>query len=238
MSFSFFVPTDDGDDLAQVLEYGAPGAATVEDDLPATGWPDGYVHVYLPGVSTRGIELHRDGGLLAVRLLTCSAPEEYELGVGLAAMTATLGGNQVTSEDGWELGPDELGRRLAAELTAAGPEDELPARLLAAMRRTQWTGEAYYPASVLELTGKLTGKKVSFALWSANACVIPDVELVMLHGTREEARLAVPRGTVPAFAGDRFTWLDEVQLLLEAVPEADWPAMRAAAEPYRVELPQ
>jgi hypothetical protein len=279
MSFSVHVRTGRRLGLADVLAAGGPGARTVDDDPPAGGWPDGDVHVvHLPGRSTRGVELSRDGRDLSVRLLTCSAAEEYALGVSLARAAAELSGTDVEAEDGWKGAPatvgdrygaawiadhlrsgtrialtlaDErgpitmsgpvrdfhLGARLAAELRAAGPEDELPERLTAAMRRAQWPGEEYFPASTMRLTGKASGTSVSFAVWPPIACVIPFVELVVLYGEDRDRTVPVARESVPAIAGPACAWLDERQLLLEAVPEARWPAVRAAAEPYRVELP-
>jgi hypothetical protein len=280
VSFSFSVRIRRGVGLADVLAAAGNDLSTVEDDLPAAGWRDGYTHVYLPGVSTRAVELSRGAEDLEVRLLTCSAPQEYALALSLATAAAELSGTQVRAEDGWEgpagaagehYGPAwvagnvasgarialgladnergpivmggpvrdfHLGPRLAAELRAGGPEDGLPDRLLAAMRHTQWPGEWYYAASRIVVTGRRTGTKVTVAVWSGIDCVIPDVELVVLHPPGEGGSPHVRRESVPAFTGAHWSWLDERQLLLEAVPEDDWPAMRAAAEPYRVELPQ
>jgi hypothetical protein len=278
MSFTFSVPTTPGVGLADVLAAGAPGAEATEE-VPPSGWPGGYVHVWLPGTSTRGVELSAGGGELDVRLLTCSAREEYELGVALAGAAARLSGTTVSAEDGWELAPDELpghfgpdwaaaqaeagpgiaimlanergplsmsgpvrdfhdGARLAGELAAAGPPAELPARFLAAMRRTQWPGERYYAASTFQLSGKTSGATVTFAVWSAIATVIGDVELVMLHGGGDQAPVPVPRTVVPAVAGRYGAWLDEVQLLLEEVPADDWSAVLAAATPHQATLPE
>ena len=277
MSFTFSVPTAPRLGLADVLAAGAPGVRSAEE-VPPSGWPDGYVHIWLPDVSTRGVELSADGGELDVRLLTCSAREEYELGVALAAAAARLSGTRVRSEDGWELAPAELpgrfgpawaaqqadagpgvamllagergplsmsgpvrdfhvGPRLAGELAAAGPEAELPARFLAAMRRAQWPGERYYAASTYQLSGKRSGATVTFAVWSGVATVIPDVELVMLHASRDQPPLAVPRPAVPSIAGRYGAWLDEVQLLLEEVPADDWSTVLAAAAPHQAHLP-
>jgi hypothetical protein len=276
MSFTFSVPTAPGVGLADVLAAGGPGVQSTEE-VPPSGWPGGYVHVWLPGVSTRGVELSSERGELDVRLLTCSAREEYELGVALAGAAARLSGTRVSSEDGWELSADELtgqfgppwaaeqaeggpgiaillagergplsmsgpvrafhvGARLAGELAAAGPPDELPARFLATMRRTQWPGERYYAASTFQLSGKTSGATVTFAVWSAIATVIGDVELVMLHGG-DEAPVPLPRAALPAVAGRYGAWLDEVQLLLEDVPADDWPSVLAAAAPHRASLP-
>ena len=68
--------------------------------------------------------------------------------------------------------------------------------------------------------------------------MIPDVELVVLHGEDMDRTVPVARESVPAIAGPACTRLDEFQLRLEAVPDDQWPAMRAAAEPHRVELPE
>jgi len=275
MSFSFWARAPRGVGLGDVL---APalraGASTVEDDVGAAE----YTHVYLPGVSTRGVEVYREDQDVVVRLLTCSAPGEYALGVFLARTAAELSGTEVRSEHGWQGAPasvqdeygaawiagevasgarialtlaDErgpltmggpvrnfhLGARLAAELRAAGPEDGLADRLLAAVRRAQWPGDRYYSATTMRLTGKSSGNSVSFAVWSPVACVLPDVEVVVMHGDNLDTTVPVALDSVPLIAGPLCTRLDERQLLLEPVPDEDWPAMRTAAGRYRVELP-
>jgi hypothetical protein len=278
MSFTFTIPGPGGTGVADLLALAAPSAATVEDELPASGWPGWRVHAYLPGRSVRSVELFHDGDSLDVRLMTNSAPEDHELGVTIAATAARLDGTTVTSEDGWELGPDELavqfgptwvadqvasgariamtlaadrgpitmggpirdfhmGARLAAELRAAGPDDDLPERLVVTMRRVQWPGEDYYPASVFQTTGKESGATATFAVWAGVACIIPKVELVVLSGPGEHEPVPVPLAAVAGLAGDRATRLDEFQLLLDGVPDADWPAVLAAADTQRVPLP-
>ena len=114
MSFSFSVRTRRGVGLADVLAAAGNGLSTVEDDLPAAGWRDGYTHVYLPGLSTRGVEVYREGKDMVVRLMTCSAPEEYALGVSLARAAAELSRTDVRSEDDWKGAPATVGERYDA----------------------------------------------------------------------------------------------------------------------------
>lgn len=55
------------------------------DDVPAP-WPDRtFAHVYVPGFSTRGVEIGPEDGVFTVRVLSNAAPEELAMAVRLVA---------------------------------------------------------------------------------------------------------------------------------------------------------
>ena len=69
-------------------KYGkGEGAATMR--VP---WPPGIRHFYRPGLSARGAEVSYEKGTFQVRILTLSAPEDYDLAMRLAEAVARLAG--------------------------------------------------------------------------------------------------------------------------------------------------
>ena len=58
----------------------APPAPACWGEEPASGpWPEGQVYLYLPGVSTRAVEVLRDGDRLTVTVRACSCEEDWQL---------------------------------------------------------------------------------------------------------------------------------------------------------------
>jgi hypothetical protein len=119
VSFSFSVATATPPPLASIVDR-----IDVEDlrfeegeEVAAAGaaWPPMCVHLFRPGVSTRGIEVCHGNGGVTVRLLACSAPEEHELALRFVRATADLAGAPVRPQDAGELAVDELDGRYGAE---------------------------------------------------------------------------------------------------------------------------
>jgi hypothetical protein len=132
VSFTFSVATASPPPLASIVGR-LGGGLRYEEDLPAgtaEAWPPMCVHLYRPGISTRSVEVCRAGGAVKVRLLACSAPEDYALGLSLVCMVAELAGAPVRPQDGDEIAArdlcDRYGPAWVARQVAAG------ARILAA----------------------------------------------------------------------------------------------------------
>ncbi|HEX6675755.1 MAG TPA: hypothetical protein VF486_12100 [Actinomycetes bacterium] len=122
MSFSFSVATANPPPLASIVDRIGDKDLRFEEGeevgATARAWPSMCVHLYRPGVSTRSVEVCLQGDAVNVRLLSCSSPEEYELGMRFLRATAELAGAGVRPEDAGELAVDELEKRYGAEWAA------------------------------------------------------------------------------------------------------------------------
>jgi hypothetical protein len=284
VSFTFSVATASPPPLASIVDRLGGDLRFEEDqvDLDAAAWPPMCVHLYRPGVSTRGVELCHAGGAVKVRLLVCSAPEDYQLGLGVVRAVAEPAGAPVRPADSGELDAGELGSRYGAEwvagqvaasaevlavlasergqVTMRGPVrdfhvgkrllDELrdragrrfAERLLDAFRRSQYVdSERYYEAHPIEVAAADGTRTLEVAMWAPSSIgyLFAPVDYVFLMAREQDGgdMLAVPFDAVPEIAGDRCTFLDERQLLVEPVDEQQWSDLSERAEQHRVELP-
>jgi hypothetical protein len=137
VSFSFSVATAAPPPLADIVDHLGDGDLRFEEDelaRAAKPWPPGCVHLYRPGISTRPVEVCHRQGAVTVRLLACSAHEDYALGVSFARVTAELAGAPVRPEDaGGEVAAGELEQRYGPAWAAG--ELESGARVLAKVVR-------------------------------------------------------------------------------------------------------
>jgi hypothetical protein len=101
VSSSFFVRRGPPEDAAAVITaLDRPGVRWADGDLDELvgPWPDGVVLLWIPGASTRGVELTYTDGRMCVRVLAMSAPEDYDLAFRLVEV---LGGDgAVEPEEG------------------------------------------------------------------------------------------------------------------------------------------
>jgi hypothetical protein len=120
VSFTFSVATASPPPLASISDRLGGDLRFEEDEAAggATAWPPMCVHLYQPGVSTRSVELCHTGDAVKVRLLACSAPEDYELGLRVVQVVAELAGARVRPEDAGELAAGELDGRYGSEWAA------------------------------------------------------------------------------------------------------------------------
>jgi hypothetical protein len=134
--------------------------------------------------------------------------------------------------------PFYLGPRFAAELrAAAGSVEE---RLSAAMVALQNIDEdRYFEASAMQLSPKQRASKavpITLAAWASDvAYLFPDVQYFALKD--EGGLFTVPASAGPKIAGRNWRYLDEKNALVEAIADADWPAVLARARSLAVDLP-
>jgi hypothetical protein len=127
-----------------------------------------------------------------------------------------------------------IGTRLLGELEAAGPAAELPARVLATMRRVQWDVPAGFRDAGVFVSGGEGQRKTEFTVWVPDEnLVIPFVDYVALRVAAGEI-VMVPFAAVAGLAGARATLLDECQLLVSAIARDEWTGVVAAARPLAV----
>lgn len=131
--------------------------------------------------------------------------------------------------------PFLVGERLVAELRASGPAEGFGARLIDAMRRTQWPADCF-AASVMGISGGTSGRSIRLAVLTGRGrTLLPDVDAVAL---REPAggQLYVPPGVVAELLPEQARYLDERHLLVDAIEEIGWTTFLAAAGPRAVDL--
>lgn len=118
MSSSFFVRRAPPDDAAAVIAaLERPGVRWADGELDELvgPWPEGVVLLWIPGASTRGVELTHGDGRMCVRILAMSAPEDYDLAFRLLEV---LGGDrQVEPEEGEPFPATEVRARFGGEWT-------------------------------------------------------------------------------------------------------------------------
>lgn len=130
--------------------------------------------------------------------------------------------------------PFHAGGRLVAELRESGPPEGLGDRLVEAMRRTQWPGDAFV-ASVLAVSGGPSGKRTRLAVLTGRTrTLLPDVDAIVLQDPGES--LYVPPAVVHELLPDDARYLDERHLLVEPVDEARWAELIRAARPRAIDI--
>jgi hypothetical protein len=101
VSSSFFVrrgPPDDAAAIVAALDRSGVRWADGELEELNGPWPEGVVLLWIPGASTRGVEVTVVDGRMCVRILAMSSPEDYDLAFRLVEV---LGGDgQVEPEEG------------------------------------------------------------------------------------------------------------------------------------------
>jgi hypothetical protein len=147
VSFSFSVATATPPPLASIVDRIDDKDLRFEEGEEAGAggaWPPMCVHLYRPGVSTRGVEVCRQEGAVTVRLLACSSPEDHELGLRFVRATAELAGAGVRPQDADELAVGELDGRYGADWAAR--QVTSAARLVARLARER--GQVTIPGPV------------------------------------------------------------------------------------------
>ncbi len=93
MSSSFFLRRDPPTDAAAVIAaLDRPGLRWADGELDELSgpWPAGVVLLWVPGASTRGVEITCADGRIGVRVLAMSSPDDYDLAFRLIEV---LGGD-------------------------------------------------------------------------------------------------------------------------------------------------
>ena len=131
-----------------------------------------------------------------------------------------------------------IGPRVMAELTADNADDaEQGRRLIAVLRRVQWVTGPYDRAAALEVTDPGgTGFTVAVIGPLLRYVLPPTDRLLVENGNLADdaGELTIPADALASLPGVRFSWLDDGNRLMDAVPESAWSAVVAAAEAHRL----
>ncbi|HZV52466.1 MAG TPA: hypothetical protein VFD49_22230 [Candidatus Dormibacteraeota bacterium] len=135
--------------------------------------------------------------------------------------------------------PFHLGPRLLGQLRDARIPETFAERLIAAMRSAQWPPGDWYAAHVMHVRTPSGRHEFTAAVWGEGVgYVFPAVDYLVLASAGSGRRhLMVPPEAAPRIAGDRCRYLDEVQLLVEAIAGPEWRALWHRAEEHQVPLP-
>ena len=135
--------------------------------------------------------------------------------------------------------PFHLGPRLLGQLRDARVPGTFAERLVAAMRSAQWPPGDRYAAHVMHVRTPSGRHEFTAAVWGEGVgYVFPAVDYLVLASAGSGRRhLMIPPEVAPRIAADRCRYLDEVQLLVEAIAGPEWRALWRRAEAHQVPLP-
>lgn len=209
MSYSFYVETGTPPDLQELAASPRlPDLAFVEQAEIAHGLrPDFYFHAYQPGLSTRGVELGFEAGVLQARVMTCASHDEYELALrlcelaGKRARVATI-----RSEEGETFAPGERGS-YGAEWVEWMVDSGVQFLLAAGEDR-----------GVLHLDGPV--RAFAFGPRSLRACLAVFCD----------RKLLIPFDAGPDLLGSHWHWFDDDHAEVANVPEQEWARVIERAE--------
>ena len=146
---------------------------------------------------------------------------------GVVTLRALVADDENTMMMSGPMRPFHIGSALVEELDELGPTEEFQDRLLEAMRQVQNIDpDDYFPAEAMEI-GKNDEpeKTVTVAAWGPDVSYLfPDVDyLVLLDEDRDP--IFIPYEMLPEILEEGWTFIDERQMLVEAIPGEDWPAL-------------
>lgn len=135
--------------------------------------------------------------------------------------------------------PIYLGPRIVRELEEAGPEEEFLDRLIDKMREVQnVNGENYFFANVMEAQkqNSADAEKFSFAVFGPTVSyLLPEARYIAMIVEENEPPMFVESYRLPLLLPeDSWTWLDERQMLVEAIDEDDWREIVRKAKQFEV----
>jgi hypothetical protein len=135
--------------------------------------------------------------------------------------------------------PIYLGPRVIGELEEAGPEEEFLDRLIDMMRGVQnVNGEDYFFANVMEAQKQDSpdAEKFTFAVFGPTVSyLLPEARYVALIVEESEPPMFIEASRLPlVLPEDSWTWLDERQMLVEAIEEDAWREVVRKAKQFEV----
>ncbi len=130
--------------------------------------------------------------------------------------------------------PFHIGAALLEELDELGPPEEFQYRLIDVMREVQNVdADSFTFAEALQLgKSEEPEETVTMAMWEPEkSYLFPDVDYLLLMD-EEERPFFVPYDALPDILDDGWVFIDERQMLVDAIPKEDWAAMLERAAPF------
>jgi hypothetical protein len=127
--------------------------------------------------------------------------------------------------------PFYFGERVKAEVTSNRSGDDSYAELFRRIHETQYIGLEYFVPKHYEIAGT---KKKFVVIGTGVQVVIPYVDFISFP--QDKGMIFVPYATLPKIVGERFSWLDEKQALIDPIDESDWSNAMKIAERHSVDL--
>ena len=125
-----------------------------------------------------------------------------------------------------------LGPRTASELIAAGPAPQLHERISARIRSIQYPHEDLFEASLMSVPGH-EETPMRMAIWGPEVrYFFPRLDYLVLLN---EHPLYLPYDKVNLVNGVSVKYLDEIQFVIEPIPDDQWDEVVDAARPYLVD---
>ena len=157
---------------------------------------------------------------------------------GAATLRAIITEDESTATLSGVNRPIHVGPRLLRELDEAGPEEEFLDRLLGKLLEVQNVDpNEYYCANTMQAKRSESDEEgFTFAVWGPGVqYLMPDVQFLALVRGEEEAPVFIAAENFPDVMPDGWEWLDEKQLLVDAVDESEWDDVIARAREYEVD---
>jgi hypothetical protein len=155
-----------------------------------------------------------------------------------ARMTEFLVGERGTMALPGAIRPWHVGTRVLGELRALSSDCPLHERMIQRMRHIQWIDQLQgYTAAAQFLTSDPNpGKRITLAIWQPTVrLLMPEAKHVVLDANGGQSEIVIlPHQRFVELAGDRLTWLDECQTLVEPILETDVPSLMRRAKVFDI----
>jgi hypothetical protein len=127
--------------------------------------------------------------------------------------------------------PFYFGERVKREVTSNHSGNDVYAELFRRIHETQYVGLEYFAPKHYEIIGT---KKKFVVIGPDVQAVTPYVDFISFP--EEGSIVFVPYAALPQIVGERLTWLDEKQALIDPIDESDWSKVLKIAKKHSVEL--
>ncbi len=127
--------------------------------------------------------------------------------------------------------PFYFGERAKTEITSNRSGDDIYAELFRRIYETQYIGLEYFVPKHYEIAGT---KKKFAVIGPGVQAVTPYVDFISFP--QDKGMIFIPYAALPQILGERLSWLDEKQALIDPIDESEWPNVMTIAAQHSVDL--